>query len=283
MLCYVILGFRCIAISVSRALLDVFMSFVSYLSRICDMFMAYLCLMTYLWHVCVLWQIYDMFMTHLWHFYDICDIFMTYLCLMTFVTCLWHICVLWHVYGIFVTHLWHICVLWHLWHVYDIFVLWHICDMFMTCRGVTLTPHPLLVLWSRKSRAIPLLPLWAVRPVQSLSACTRVHFTFMAYLWHDFYGVFVVCVTFCYLCFVVPSNFRSCKWSLSVMLSSQTAAVRVFQTRPSLRHCLGDRKFSFVSCVFGWRQRSNWLTTQHTSRCSKHSCKLQLTFPWECY
>jgi hypothetical protein len=28
------------------------------------------------------------------------------------------------------------------------------------------------------SRAVPLLPLWAVRPVQSLSACTRVHFTF---------------------------------------------------------------------------------------------------------
>jgi len=43
--------------------------------------------------------------------------------------------------------------------------------------GVTLTPHPLLVPWSRKSRAIPLLPLRAVRPVQSLSACTRVHFT----------------------------------------------------------------------------------------------------------
>ena len=44
-------------------------------------------------------------------------------------------------------------------------------------RGVTLTPHPLLVPWSRKSRAIPLLPLWAVRPGQSLSACTRVHVT----------------------------------------------------------------------------------------------------------
>ena len=43
--------------------------------------------------------------------------------------------------------------------------------------GVTLTPQPLLVPWSRKSRAIPLIPLWAVRPVQSLSACTRVHFT----------------------------------------------------------------------------------------------------------
>ena len=67
-------------------------------------------------------------------------------------------------------------------------------------RGVTLTPHPLLVRRSRKDRAIPVqfsytstppvgrtactepqclysisipvLPLWAVRPVQSLSACT---------------------------------------------------------------------------------------------------------------
>ena len=38
--------------------------------------------------------------------------------------------------------------------------------------GVTLTPHPLLVPWSWKGRAIPLLPLWAVRPVQG------VYFTF---------------------------------------------------------------------------------------------------------
>jgi hypothetical protein len=45
-------------------------------------------------------------------------------------------------------------------------------------QGLMLTPHPLLVPWSRKSRAIPLLPVWAVRPVQSLSACTREHFTF---------------------------------------------------------------------------------------------------------
>jgi hypothetical protein len=33
--------------------------------------------------------------------------------------------------------------------------------------GVTLAPHPLLVLWSWKSRAIPLLPLW------SHTACTE--------------------------------------------------------------------------------------------------------------
>ena len=45
-------------------------------------------------------------------------------------------------------------------------------------RGVTLTPYPLLVPWSWKGRAIPLLPLWAVRPVQSLSVCTKVLFTF---------------------------------------------------------------------------------------------------------
>jgi len=39
-------------------------------------------------------------------------------------------------------------------------------------------PHPLLLPWSGKSGAIPLLPLWAVRPVQSLSDCTRVHCNF---------------------------------------------------------------------------------------------------------
>jgi len=48
-------------------------------------------------------------------------------------------------------------------------------------RGVTLTPNPLLVPWSRKSSAIPLLPLWAVRTVQSLSACTTMHFTLPYY------------------------------------------------------------------------------------------------------
>jgi len=51
-------------------------------------------------------------------------------------------------------------------------------------RGVTLTPHSLLVPWSGKSRAIPLLPLWAVRPVQSLSTCTTVRFT-LAYGVHE--------------------------------------------------------------------------------------------------
>ena len=39
-------------------------------------------------------------------------------------------------------------------------------------------PSPLLVPRSWKGRAIPLLTLRAVRPVQSLSACKRVTFTF---------------------------------------------------------------------------------------------------------
>ena len=37
---------------------------------------------------------------------------------------------------------------------------------------------PLLMPWSRKSRAIPLRLLWTVGPVQSLSVCTRVKFIF---------------------------------------------------------------------------------------------------------
>ena len=44
-------------------------------------------------------------------------------------------------------------------------------------RGMMLTPHPLVVPWSWNNRSIPLLPLWAIQLVQSLSACTMVQFT----------------------------------------------------------------------------------------------------------
>jgi len=43
-------------------------------------------------------------------------------------------------------------------------------------------PSPLLVSWSRKSIAITPLPLRALRTGQSLSACTRVHFTYTFYI-----------------------------------------------------------------------------------------------------
>ena len=49
---------------------------------------------------------------------------------------------------------------------------------FVSRNAASLNPQPPLVPWSWKGRAIPLLPLWAVRPVQSLSACTRVTFSF---------------------------------------------------------------------------------------------------------
>ena len=50
--------------------------------------------------------------------------------------------------------------------------------------GCDADPSPPSVPWSWKGRAIPLLPLWAVRPVQSLSACTGVTFTLLlAYLY----------------------------------------------------------------------------------------------------
>ena len=48
-------------------------------------------------------------------------------------------------------------------------------------RGVTLTPHPVPMPWSRKSRVIPLLSLWAVRPVQNLSACTLQLYLYSPY------------------------------------------------------------------------------------------------------
>jgi len=37
----------------------------------------------------------------------------------------------------------------------------------------------------KRSGAIPLLPLWAVWPVQSLSTCKRVHFTFFLTFYRD--------------------------------------------------------------------------------------------------
>ena len=54
-------------------------------------------------------------------------------------------------------------------------------------RGVTLTPNPLLVPWWRKSRVISLLPVWSVRPVQSLSACTVQLYLYSPYGLYSLY------------------------------------------------------------------------------------------------
>jgi len=72
-------------------------------------------------------------------------------------------------------------------------------------RSETLTPNPFLVPWSRKSRAVPLLPLWAVWPVQSLSACTRVHFTLL-------YPVIVLYELICCCCCYGCHQYYLCFW-----------------------------------------------------------------------
>jgi len=87
-------------------------------------------------------------------------------------------------------------------------------------RGVTLTPHRLLVPWSWRGRAIPLLPLWALRPVQSLSACTRVNFTIEDVKTKDFqhqcneiwYSWPVFDITFSFNCFLHNLSLPSLPW-----------------------------------------------------------------------
>jgi hypothetical protein len=54
-------------------------------------------------------------------------------------------------------------------------------------RGVTLNPHPLLEPRSRKGRSIHLLPLLAIRPVQSLSACTVQLYLYSPYVPYGLY------------------------------------------------------------------------------------------------
>ena len=83
-------------------------------------------------------------------------------------------------------------------------------------RGVTLSPHPLLVPWSWKGTAIRLLPLWTVRTVQSLSACTRVTFTF-------------------YLFYVSSSSHKLCQvrfWQLIILMSFYGHWLKVFWHGP---------------------------------------------------
>ena len=75
-------------------------------------------------------------------------------------------------------------------------------------QGVTLTTHPLLVSWSRKSRAIPLIPLQAIRPVHSLSACTVQLYLYSPY---GPYGLYTPSVPVQYSCTsTLPMGHRAC-------------------------------------------------------------------------
>jgi len=130
-------------------------------------------------------------------------------------------------------------------------------------RGVTLTPHPFLVPWSRKGRSIPLLPLWAVRPVQSLSACTRVHFTFTLQGFQKVY-------TFIYLMqYSHIKQFRQTQIQVSwydtlrrnlamiAILSSETSVANyqlkcchIPEETDLHEHCYGNSPFITNSCTY---------------------------------
>jgi len=129
-------------------------------------------------------------------------------------------------------------------------------------RGVTLTPHPLLVPWSWKSRTIPLLPLWAVRPVQSLSACTRVTFTFSLQFWISslctslnslflFYVLLVPNIVFC----AIFWNVLSLWFSLNVRdqdsypCKNNKQDYRVFLTTLTLRRLMS---YIYIWSTHSW-------------------------------
>ena len=105
-------------------------------------------------------------------------------------------------------------------------------------RVLTLTPHAPLVPWSRKCRAIPLFHLWVVRPVQSLSTCTRMHFNFF------------------YLDAIADSN--TIRWTFSEFIKSYIASLphskfrtifttcAEFQIEPAIGIPTGQHKVAFI-------------------------------------
>ena len=113
-------------------------------------------------------------------------------------------------------------------------------------RDVTLTPHPLLVPWSRKGRVIPLLALWAVRPVQSLIACTRVHFTNSATC--DFHLCFSILCLFIYSCLFALFYCTHFTFQLGlVMTNTLMSASQLFITHLSTLKFVGSPEVAVVS------------------------------------
>ena len=123
-------------------------------------------------------------------------------------------------------------------------------------RGVRLTPHPLLVPWSRKGRAIPLLPLWTVRPVQSLSACTRVQFTLPQCLYKGALYLFIYEGRWTQVK-VKPSHYRPGQahrvpggWGFQISRQSTHEGGKV--VTPTHRPLLPPRKSLLLLSVRGW-------------------------------
>ena len=143
-----------------------------------------------------------------------------------------------------------------------------------------LAPHPLIVPWSWKSRAIPLLPLWAVRPEQSLSACTRVHCNFSLYQFQisfQFQNLLTECVfkntcKYSYQCegtFTVKRTVFSPVSIIARMLSGLTTftyhrrCIRFNRTRPASYNCTNFASLSAPRAVTSlltdtWNRQARW-------------------------
>ena len=128
---------------------------------------------------------------------------------------------------------------------------------------MTLTPHFLLVLWSWKGRAIPLLPLWAIWPVQSLDACRRVHFTFFAFYQYSVPCELCPCKWMC-LWHTVDISFRirkiTCRVHSGLMdcnsnVGTQYHGIRVGAPEGPLCHAYGNVDRNRVS----WKLGLLWL------------------------
>ena len=111
--------------------------------------------------------------------------------------------------------------------------------------GQGVTPHPLLGPWSWKGRAIPLLPLRAIRPVQRLSACTGVRFTACT-------GV---------------------RFTFLLLHSIWEAWPRYMQKlyRPAVEVCMSFLKFHGITFKkYGWRGGNTICHWMHMKRTSLH-------------
>jgi hypothetical protein len=96
------------------------------------------------------------------------------------------------------------------------------------------------------STAIPLLPLWAVRPVQSLSACTRVHFTFYLHSFNPGSNPGPVNVGF----------------GVDKMLAGLVFAPRISVFARQYVFTNARYAFCFVACIIQYRQLTDWLNNR---------------------
>jgi hypothetical protein len=93
------------------------------------------------------------------------------------------------------------------------------------------------------SRAIPPLPLWAVRPVQSPSVCTRVHFTLHFLRLSKIFGEYRPEISS--LCNFLQSSANSYPLGTNIFLS--TTCSNTFSLRSFLTYCSHSNQLHAMS------------------------------------